>query len=1299
MVAGREILKTVRVTSDQCVEEFDLRSAIINYASAQHVPASALAAKHKDQLAAKDVKWSHAEYDRVIATAAANGRIVIYDLARPGLEMGRFHEHSRQVHRLAFNPHRAAWLLSGSQDATIRMWDLRMMSGERGVVNFGSKHRFNGNSEAVRDIRWSPADGVEFAAATDSGAIQRWDVRKENAPLMKINAHEKACSAIDWHPDGKHVVSGSVDRQVKVWDFSSTDRRQKPAFQLRVPQAVSSVRWRPPSWSGESQERGDWQSTQLVTSYEQEDARIHLWDLRRPHVPYREFDYYTRPATDLLWFSSDLLWSVTGEGTFTQTDMSFAPQVIHRRSPCALTWSPDGSVLAFAHKRQNRRKRSINFGPSEFLGPSPTKTANSGEKSLTSQSFTDEGLDDSPISSSVRKRPGKSSYMRGSKSLSATPPAVDDSSPVVPLQKAVANSGVFEPQQGGIIGKLSGATFDSDVFKYLAQNYSPMTDFHGRISSASIQTFLNSFDENAIQAERVSQHRLAQTWRIIGYVVGLEIASSVEEQARNPQKAAQQRARPSQNSDGKLSTKSKSLLFKGAGTQGQKHLTTDSDSMSNVATPLVRPLPESPTNTIDVSKANLAHLENVPPNVRLPPSVSGYNGVSTDATASQKTDLTRGVPIQRPHKSTTPRDAQPAHKGSLSPARLREQEAALIDILADGQRSAPRAITGRAGWRLQNDDDGENQGLLDEDYEHKVEEKRAALQNFKSFPKRPLTLDPLNQDPARPPTYGRHDSSESFPMFSASTDSSQRTRSLVESFSPRARPEIAKRDSNTWSAAGDSPLEDIPELDIGSPPDPHKDKKNNTEAEENSSFEECPTPNPNAIHLERPSRPLPFLAETWCPDPSPDATLEYPSASGHTLGDASIAGEIGSQDIVLPLAPRPEDGKPWCAQTVMREAVKHYSTNSAVDILSAAHILHKLHILFSSCEDILPFEERELIFKAYNDSLLRHGMYVEAAELRLLCSPCYPSVYDYAQRDAFINVFCFECHKPYENPTRDNRRCHRCGTVQPPCTICMSQDPPAELTVALSPDSSSHTATPDMSSSLHSHTASSSCSSPTEPTGPFSRDNHPISGLGGPESDMSTAAHRPRGSALWSWCQGCGHGAHTACLTTWLNDTDLSEGGCATPGCLHDCGPGPRREQNRAARLEAQKRARDAFPGGRKTAGGLSFAKRDSLAVGESKAVERVRGMLGVAAAAAAASGSGSGSAVASGGGGGSGKNAGSAMVGSGTGSAGSGVVSPRKVRLVTPGEQDDRQRSNDNNNNAGGRWGAGASSEREQNE
>ena len=136
VLAGRDILKTIQVSGSTCVEDFNLRSAIVAYAATHNALGGAIPAKHKDQLAANDVKWSHGRFDTTICTAAANGQIVIYDVTRAGVEFARLHEHVRQVHRVAFNPHQGALLLSGSQDATMRLWDLQELAGDRSIMTW-----------------------------------------------------------------------------------------------------------------------------------------------------------------------------------------------------------------------------------------------------------------------------------------------------------------------------------------------------------------------------------------------------------------------------------------------------------------------------------------------------------------------------------------------------------------------------------------------------------------------------------------------------------------------------------------------------------------------------------------------------------------------------------------------------------------------------------------------------------------------------------------------------------------------------------------------------------------------------------------------------------------------------------------------------------------------------------------------------------------------------------------------------------------------------------------------------------
>ncbi|QSS56634.1 WD domain-containing protein [Histoplasma capsulatum var. duboisii H88] len=1257
VVAGRGILKTIRVTPYSCEEEFDLREAILSYHSNRQVSAGTLSAKHKDQLAAKDVKWSHGEYDRIIATAAANGRIVLYDLKRPGLELGRLQEHNRQVHKLAFNPHRGAWLLSGSQDATIRMWDLRMVSGERGAMSFGSKFRFNGHSEAVRDIKWSPVDGVEFATATDSGAIHRWDVRKDNAPLMKINAHEKACFSIDWHPHGKHVVSGGTDKQIKVWDFSTTDRRQKPSFQFRAPQALHNVRWRPPSWALENQEVANWQSTQIVTSYDHEDPRIHIWDLRRPHIPFKEIDRYNRPPTDLLWHSNELLWTVDGDGTFTQTDIKFAPQVISRRKPCAVAWSPNGDIITVNHKRPSRRGLNMNLSPAEFLGLKTGKPSSS-EKGTTSLSLTDDGLDESALSS-LRKRTNKTAPSRGSKSLSGTPPMSEDGPTVISLEKAIAHSGVFEPSQIGAIGNVSGATFDPETFRYLAKHYSSLMGSSDckKSSSSLLESVQMSFDNNAECAEDVSLYTLAQTWRIIQYAVAHELKARAEHRAsaqENKIESIKESTKPKISENGNSPDKSqtleepipdklKSRLFKGVmEAEGAPRAPTDHESTSNMTTPLAKPLPDSPrveeSNGDRYQGSNSEHeLENIQ---LLPPSVLSSNGgeaskrrPSQDGSGVETESFINNEP-RRPRAQGSPR--------SLSPDRLSRRDLNLIDFFSEG-RSAPRAIAGRANWRLHDLHAYENRNFEEEDYDQKVEEKRAALRDYKTFPKKVLSLDTPSHEhliKARLPiSYTRHDSADSFLMFSASTDSSQRTKSISESYSERSKLEdTARKGSGDWPVAAGSPLGRINELEVGSLPRSAVQKVHNMRPSEDSSFVSLVSES-NMVDLERPRSPLPFLVETSAVKDQLQRQLRQgspPTKPAPHHRDHPVLRTLRSSEkdsLLLPLSPDEAEKQPWSASKIIKEALKHYCSSSQVDIQSAAHLLHKMHLLFSSCDEILPYEERELILKSYNEQLLRHGMFVEAAELRLLCVPDYPSVYDYAQQDTFINVYCFECKKPYENPIRDNQRCHRCSTPQSLCTICMSRDPPMEWTLQ-----SSVSSTPSSTSDKSSQD-----------------DNNSTVG-----SNIHTT-YRPHGSALWAWCQGCGHGGHAACQTTWLNNISISEGGCATPGCFHDCGPGPRREQNIASHVEERKHVRDTLSA-RKL--GRGFAKRDSWTAGESKAVERVRGMLGIATATNTTATSSAATGI--------GPPVDSPIAADGGGTGPTTIVSPKKVRLVTPSEQGD---------------------------
>lgn len=104
-----------------------------------------------------DVCWSKHD-PSIIATAATNGKIVVWNLERPfrTKQDHVFDDHNRTVNRVTFHPVETNYLLSGSQDGTMKLFDLRLhecaMSFTSGVLS-------------VRDVAFSPlGTGHLFAA-------------------------------------------------------------------------------------------------------------------------------------------------------------------------------------------------------------------------------------------------------------------------------------------------------------------------------------------------------------------------------------------------------------------------------------------------------------------------------------------------------------------------------------------------------------------------------------------------------------------------------------------------------------------------------------------------------------------------------------------------------------------------------------------------------------------------------------------------------------------------------------------------------------------------------------------------------------------------------------------------------------------------------------------------------------------------------------------------------------------------------------------------------------------------------
>ncbi|PNY29045.1 WD repeat-containing protein, partial [Tolypocladium capitatum] len=538
VLAGPHILKTVALDAPGSGgfgfgfgEGVDVRAAITTRQSAN--PRAGVVA---DQLNIRDVKWHG---NSTIFTACASGKIFAYDLARLGaggsepLDCIQMQEDSRQVNTLDVNPHLKSWVLSGSQDGTARVFDASTPFQNRaGALTFRQRFAPLRCIDSVRQVKWSPKVGHEMACCTEGGVVLKWDVRQPSRPLLRINAHEKACSAIAWHPDGIHLASAGWDTKLHAWDLgAAADKRQKPKWSVSTPAPVSAIAWRPALWSATAQTR---RAAQVAVTYDETSNRrygtsaVHIWDLARPTMPYKQIERFESSPTALSWQDQDLLWTVGQDGLFNQCDVAFAPKVIDRQSTSAMAFSPRGDALVFLDERaQSQRPR-----PSVAHEPEPAHRQAYGSSPgapMLSVSRSDSEEEVMGTFLGPRRRTGHTRRLsaRSGASMSTTPPSgpafPDDPKQALNLEQSIGVTGVFRTQQAMASGHIPAAR-SAHVYQCMSSAYLETLEKqlpHVEGGKALVERVGDIMEQFARAAENASLYRLAQTWRILAYAMAL----------------------------------------------------------------------------------------------------------------------------------------------------------------------------------------------------------------------------------------------------------------------------------------------------------------------------------------------------------------------------------------------------------------------------------------------------------------------------------------------------------------------------------------------------------------------------------------------------------------------------------------------------------------------------------------------------------------------------------------------------------------------------------------------------------
>ncbi|KAG8697495.1 hypothetical protein FRC08_006487 [Ceratobasidium sp. 394] len=116
--------------------------------------------------------------------------------------------HAGSVYSVAYSPD-GSYLVSGSDDKTIRIWNAQ--TGQP------VGQPLSGHTASVDSVAYSP-DGAYIVSGSSDDTIRIWNAQSGQSVGQPLMGHTDSVSSVAYSPDSAYVVSGSSDRTIRIWD-------------------------------------------------------------------------------------------------------------------------------------------------------------------------------------------------------------------------------------------------------------------------------------------------------------------------------------------------------------------------------------------------------------------------------------------------------------------------------------------------------------------------------------------------------------------------------------------------------------------------------------------------------------------------------------------------------------------------------------------------------------------------------------------------------------------------------------------------------------------------------------------------------------------------------------------------------------------------------------------------------------------------------------------------------------------------------------------------------------------------
>ncbi|EMD35514.1 hypothetical protein CERSUDRAFT_116253 [Gelatoporia subvermispora B] len=145
----------------------------------------------------------------LLAASLHNGSVQLWNY-RMGVLVDRFEEHEGPVRGVAIHPSRAL-LVTGGDDYKIKVWDIRPQ-------NRRCLFTLHGHLDYVRTVQFHH-EMPWILSASDDQTIRIWNSTSRNC-IAILTGHSHYVMSAQFHPKEDLVVSASQDQTVRVWDIS-----------------------------------------------------------------------------------------------------------------------------------------------------------------------------------------------------------------------------------------------------------------------------------------------------------------------------------------------------------------------------------------------------------------------------------------------------------------------------------------------------------------------------------------------------------------------------------------------------------------------------------------------------------------------------------------------------------------------------------------------------------------------------------------------------------------------------------------------------------------------------------------------------------------------------------------------------------------------------------------------------------------------------------------------------------------------------------------------------------------------